>query len=115
ALQLLLELRVLALAQPGPLGLPVGRGLLDRQVDLAVVLDADDLDGDLVVDAKVLLDRADVVPVDLGDVHEPGFSRLELDERAAGGRSRPAGRAAWRRAARCGCAAARTPLAGTRR
>src|SRR4029453_14956839 len=84
-LELLLELGVLGGgAGACALGLPVGGGLLDRQVDLAVLLDSDDLDRDLVIDPEVLLDRADVVPVDLGDVDETRLARLKLDEGSVG-------------------------------
>src|SRR6266545_4261582 len=55
-LELLLELGVLARpAGPRHLRLPVGGGLLDGKVDLAVFLDTDDLDRHRIVDAKVLL------------------------------------------------------------
>jgi len=65
-----------------------GRGVLeglDRQVDLAVLLDGDDLRLDDIGLPKVLVDVLDVVPVDLGDVDEPDLPPLEGQEGPVGG------------------------------
>ena len=77
-LQPRLEVRVRAAA--GPRGGGVLQGL-DRQVDLAVLLDGDDLRLDDVGLAEMVVDILDVVPVDLGDVHEPDLAALEREER----------------------------------
>ena len=79
-LQLLLELGVTART-----AVDARRGVLeglDGQVDLPVFLDGDDLGLDLIAEPEVLLDGADVVSVDLGDVYEPDLAVLELQERA---------------------------------
>src|SRR3954462_6177455 len=78
-LELLLELLVGA---PARLARPRVLERLDRQVDLAVVLDRGDLDLDAVPFAQVLTDVFDVVPVDLRDVDHTHPSVLELQERA---------------------------------
>jgi len=60
-----------------------GRGVLeglDRQVDLAVLLDGDDLRLDDIGLPQVLVDVLDVVPVDLGDMDEPDLSPFEGQE-----------------------------------
>jgi hypothetical protein len=65
-LQLLLELRVSA-----SLTLHPGSGVLeslDREVDLSVFLDGDDLGLDSIIQVEMVLHVANVVPVDLGDV-----------------------------------------------
>ena len=62
-----------------------GRGILqglDREVDLAVLLDGPDLRLDDVALPQVVVDVLDVVPVDLGDVDEAEPAVLELEERA---------------------------------
>jgi hypothetical protein len=64
---------------------PLGVGALDRQVDLAVVLDVEELDVDLVALGEVGVDVLDVVDRDLGDVHQAGRDGaldVDLDERA---------------------------------
>src|SRR2546426_1448961 len=61
-------------------GLPGRVGLLDGEVDLAVLLDGDHLDGDLVALVEVVPDVPHVVPVNLGNMHESGFSPGELYE-----------------------------------
>ena len=79
-LQLLLELGV-----PARATVDARRWVLqglDGQVDLAVFLDGDDLGLDLIAEPEMLLDGADVVSVDLGDVHEPDLAVFELQERA---------------------------------
>src|SRR5215467_3812440 len=43
---------------------------LDREVDLAVLLDGDDLGGHAIADVEVLLDAPNVVPIDLRDVDQ---------------------------------------------
>jgi len=53
---------------------------LDRQVDLAVLLDGDDLRLDDVRLPEVFVDVLDVVAVDLGDVDEPDLPALEGQE-----------------------------------
>jgi hypothetical protein len=58
---------------------------LDRQVDLAVFLDGDDLGLDRVVHVEVVLDAPDVVSVDLGDMHEADLAAFEGDERSVRG------------------------------
>src|SRR5512132_3865961 len=81
-LQAGLEVRV------GTAALARGRGVLqrlDREVDLAVLLDGDDLRLDDVVLAKMLVDVLDVVPVDLGDVDEPHLAALQGQEGAVRG------------------------------
>jgi hypothetical protein len=87
------DLALLALAhellQPGlevRVGAPArtrrGRVLerLDRQVDLAVLLDGDDLRLDDVALSQVIVDVLDVVAIDLGDVDEPDLAALEGEE-----------------------------------
>src|SRR4051794_37683151 len=61
---------------------------LDREVDLAVLLDGDDLRLDDVALAEMLVDVLDVVAVDLGDVHESDLAALERQERPVGGDAR---------------------------
>src|SRR5204863_4363867 len=78
-LELLLELLIGAAPRLTRGGVLKG---LDRQVDLAVILDRCDLDLDAVPLAQVLADVLDVVPVDLGDVDETHPSVLELQERS---------------------------------
>src|SRR5438093_9268199 len=65
-----------------PAGARGGRILegLDREVDLAVLLDGDDLRLDDVALPEVLVDVLDVVPVDLGDVHEPDLAPFQGQE-----------------------------------
>jgi hypothetical protein len=53
---------------------------LDRQVDLAVLLDGDHLCLDAVVLPEVLADVLDVVPIDLGDVDQADGPGVELNE-----------------------------------
>jgi hypothetical protein len=81
-LQLLFELRV---GTPAAFDarLRVLHGL-DREVDLAVLFDGHDLGGDLVAEVEVLLDAADVVAIDLGDVDEANLAPVDLDERPIG-------------------------------
>src|SRR5439155_1755352 len=83
ALQLLLELRVAVAPVHAP-GRRVLEGL-DRQVDLAVLLDRDDLGLDGVALAEMLPDVLDVVAVDLRDVDEAHSTAFELDERSVRG------------------------------
>src|SRR5207253_6293065 len=64
----------------GGMRLPRGIGLLDGEVDLAVFLDGDHLDGDLVALVQVVADVPHVVPVDLRDVNQPGLASGELHE-----------------------------------
>jgi hypothetical protein len=70
----------------GLLLLPVRVGPLDGEVDLAVVLDVEDLDLDLVTLRQLGVDVLDELGGDLRDVHETGDGRallgLDLDERA---------------------------------
>ena len=53
---------------------------LDREIDLAVLLDGDDLRLDDVALAEMVVHVLHVVPVDLGDVDEPEASVFELEE-----------------------------------
>src|SRR4029453_11107018 len=81
-LQAGLEVRVRAAA------LTRGRGILqrlDREVDLAVLLDGDHLRLDDVALAQVLVHVLDVVPVDLGDVDESHLPALQGQEGAVRG------------------------------
>ena len=64
------------------MGLPRRVGLLDGEVDLAVLLDGDHLDRDLVAFVEVVPDVSHIVPVDLGDVDQPGLTRGQLHERS---------------------------------
>src|SRR5205823_3288886 len=82
-LQLLLELGV-AVAAVHATRRRILQGL-DRQIDLAVLLDRDDLGLDGVALAEVLADVLDVVAVDLGDVDEAHSTAFELDERSVRG------------------------------
>ena len=74
-----LELRVGAPA--GPWRRRILQGL-DREVDLSVLLDRDDLGLNDVALAKMLVDVRDVIPVDLRDMNEPEASVLQLQESA---------------------------------
>src|SRR5687767_11893696 len=73
-LELLLEFRVHVPPPARRLRLPIRRGLLDRQVDLAIILDTDHLHRDLVVLTDVVRDIPDEVAVDLRDVDEARLS-----------------------------------------
>ena len=85
ALELLLELGVRpAMAVDARLRILQS---LDREVDLAVFLDGDDLGLHAVVHVEVVLDTTNVVPVDLGDVHEADLAVLERQEGSVGGDS----------------------------
>src|SRR5919206_4624626 len=64
---------------------PRRRGILQRldgEVDLAVLLDGDDLRLDDVALSEMLVDVLDVVAVDLGNVHESDLPALERQERS---------------------------------
>ena len=58
---------------------------LDREIDLAVLLDGDDFRLDDIPLAEVIVDVLHVVPIDLGDVNQPETSVFELEERPVGG------------------------------
>src|SRR5207248_2002554 len=58
---------------------------LDREVDLAVLLDGEDLGRHDVLLAQVIVDVFHVVAVDLGDVNEAQATVFELQERAVRG------------------------------
>ncbi len=72
----------------GPAPCPRGRRVLeclDREIDLAVLLDGDDLRLHDVSFAEMIVNILDVVAVDLRDVDEPQASVFELEERPVRG------------------------------
>lgn len=58
---------------------------LDREVDLPVFLDGNDLGLDPIVQMEMILHVANVVPVDLGDVDQADLAVLELEKRPVRG------------------------------
>lgn len=75
--ELLVELGRLS---PVSLLFPAGIGALDRQIDPAVILDAHDLDLDVLPLGQVRVDILDEVAVHLADVHQSGRFRGYLDK-----------------------------------
>jgi hypothetical protein len=53
---------------------------LDREVDLAVFLDGDELGLDLVAHLEMVLHVSHGIPVDLGDVNQADLAILQLEE-----------------------------------
>jgi hypothetical protein len=85
ALQLLFELGVPA--RPSVDSLRGFLESLDRQVNLAVILDPNHFGLHPIVQPQVLLHRTNVVSVNLGDMDQSDLALFELDERSVGGDS----------------------------